>query len=772
MRVTTQGDHMGHVGMGARIGSNAGASGGRRRVRAAGASLVLGAATLPGLAAVASAPPATAAPAAVAPRAVTTSLAWQQVLPDAGSPIAQASPSVATLDGGGPSVVVGDRTGTLWAFHLSNGTAPAGWPAHTGGAPIDSSASVASVDGSGLDTVYVGAGNAANARVGGYYAFNHLGQQVWGANATDPNGNYGVQASMAVGTIGGVTGVTAPSLGQNQYALNAANGAVLPGWPFFTADSGFATPALADLYANGQTEVVTGGDSSAGVAYGQTYSNGGHLRVLGSGGNLICQHNTNQTVDSSPAVGNFLAGGATGIAFGTGSYFPGASDSNTLFGANVNCGVVWQANLGGNTSGSPALGDVLGNGSVQVIEGADTGNGGLVWVLNGANGAALPGWPQATPGRIIGGIVTADLTGGGYNDVLVPTTNGLEIFDGQSAQLVATLGAGTIGLQNSPMVTADPNGTIGITIAGYGANNAGIIQHYEVSGSAGHSLGKRAWPMFHQNAQLNGDLNVPGPAHLNQPIVGMAATTSGQGYWNVASDGGLFAFGDAAFFGSMGGRPLNQPVVGMAATPTGRGYWEVASDGGLFAFGDAAFYGSMGGQPLNRPIVGMAATPDGRGYWEVASDGGIFAFGDAAFYGSTGSIHLNQPVVGIATTTSGHGYWMVASDGGVFAFGDAPFQGSMGGQHLNRPVVGITGDPGHGYWLVASDGGIFSFGGAPFYGSTGNLSLVLPVVGIAVAPRGTGYWMVAADGGIFAFGSAGFFGSMPGVFAAANNGGD
>ena len=74
----------------------------------------------------------------------------------------------------------------------------------------------------------------------------------------------------------------------------------------------------------------------------------------------------------------------------------------------------------------------------------------------------------------------------------------------------------------------------------------------------------------------------------------------------------------------------------MAATPDGKGYWEVASDGGIFAFGDAAFEGSMGGQNLNAPLVGMAATPDGKGYWEVASDGGIFAFGDAAFEGSEG----------------------------------------------------------------------------------------------------------------------------------------
>ena len=77
-------------------------------------------------------------------------------------------------------------------------------------------------------------------------------------------------------------------------------------------------------------------------------------------------------------------------------------------------------------------------------------------------------------------------------------------------------------------------------------------------------------------------------------------------------------------------------VVGLAATSDGRGYWEVAADGGLFAFGDAGFFGSMGGHPLAKPVVGLAPTADGRGYWEVASDGGIFAFGDAPYLGSMG----------------------------------------------------------------------------------------------------------------------------------------
>ena len=231
------------------------------------------------------------------------------------------------------------------------------------------------------------------------------------------------------------------------------------------------------------------------------------------------------------------------------------------------------------------------------------------------------------------------------------------------------------------------------------------------------------------------------------------------GYWLVASDGGIFSFSNP-FYGSTGAIHLNQPIVGMAATPNGEGYWLVAADGGVFSFGDAQFYGSTGNIHLNQPIVGMAATPNGGGYWLVAADGGIFSFGDAQFYGSTGNIHLNQPIVGMAATPDGGGYWLVAADGGIFSFGDAPFLGSTGNIHLNQPIVGMAAYPGApGYWLVAADGGIFSFGDAPFYGSTGNIHLNKPIVGMAATPTGGGYWMVASDGGIFSFGNAPFYGS-------------
>ena len=154
--------------------------------------------------------------------------------------------------------------------------------------------------------------------------------------------------------------------------------------------------------------------------------------------------------------------------------------------------------------------------------------------------------------------------------------------------------------------------------------------------------------------------------------------------------------------------------------PTGHGYWLVASDGGIFSFGDARFYGSTGAMHLNRPIVGMATTPTGHGYWLVASDGGIFTFGDAASTarrarsGSTvrssasrartrprlldgrerrRHLHLRRRATSGRPAASrsprrssasrrrraGNGYWLAEAGGTVHSFGDAGYANPVTG---------------------------------------------------------------------------------------------
>jgi hypothetical protein len=250
---------------------------------------------------------------------------------------------------------------------------------------------------------------------------------------------------------------------------------------------------------------------------------------------------------------------------------------------------------------------------------------------------------------------------------------------------------------------------------------------------------------------------VVAPTNPTLPVVGMASTPNGGGYWLVDAAGDVAPFGSALTHGSLAGVRLNAPITRIVSTPDGGGYWLVGADGGIFSFGNAGFYGSTGGWRLNAPIVGLAPTTDGHGYWLVGADGGVFSFGDAVFRGSMGGVHLNKPVVGIAAATTG-GYWLVAADGGIFSF-HAPFYGTTAGGPFNSPINGmaVTTDGG-GYWLVAGDGGIFNYGDAGYRGSMGGTPLNAPVVGMAADASTGGYWLVGRDGGVFAF-HAPFYGA-------------
>jgi hypothetical protein len=157
----------------------------------------------------------------------------------------------------------------------------------------------------------------------------------------------------------------------------------------------------------------------------------------------------------------------------------------------------------------------------------------------------------------------------------------------------------------------------------------------------------------------------------------------------VGADGGVFAFGDAAFEGSLPGSGIaTSSVVGIGSNPDNLGYWVVLANGTVYNFGSAGAYGSA---TSTSPISDIAATPSGHGYWLVAENGSIFAFGDAESYGSLPALGVTpaKPVVDIVPTVDQKGYWLIGADGGVFAFGDAPSVGSLPG--LGVSVSDIVG---------------------------------------------------------------------------------
>ena len=238
----------------------------------------------------------------------------------------------------------------------------------------------------------------------------------------------------------------------------------------------------------------------------------------------------------------------------------------------------------------------------------------------------------------------------------------------------------------------------------------------------------------------------------------------------VASDGGIFSF-HAPFCGSVGGDPC--AARGRAWPPhPGGGYWEVASDGGIFAFGDAASTDRRGRAPRPSPSWAWPPRPTAAatGRWPptAASSPSVTPPSSGRWGGAP-----RQPVVGIASTptAAATGRWpptaasspsaTPASTGrrgrcpstsrgghGVHPRRRRLLGGGLRRRHLrlrrrpllrvhgrrctSPPVVGMASTPdGGGYWEVASDGGIFAFGDARFFGSTGGVHLTKPVVGMA-----------------------------------------
>jgi hypothetical protein len=415
---------------------------------------------------------------------------------------------------------------------------------------------------------------------------------------------------------------------------------------------------------------------------------------------------------------------------------------------------------------SPIITDVTGSGQTSVVEGGDSSS--ITAVT--ATGAEASQFPKFTSGWDLYAPAAGDLLSNGHVDVVATTREGYLYAWATPGQASANTqwwsgrhdeyNSGNYGVDSRPPgVLRNQHWSPGTgtgTGTGSGSGSAvasftapgdnwydGEVSHYIVtlaptgqqmevapSGPAGTNQTVTVSPditgMEVVAVDATGNVGLPAIFGATPP----APTADGGGYLQVASDGGVFAYGNATFHGSAGGTVLNKPMVGMASTPDGGGYWLVASDGGVFAYGNATFHGSAGGTVLNKPMVGMASTPDGGGYWLVASDGGVFAYGNATFHGSAGGTVLNKPIVAMASTPDGGGYWLVASDGGVFAYGDAAFHGSAGGTVLNKPIVGITPTAdGGGYWMNAADGGVFSYGDAAFHGSAGGTTLVAPIVG-------------------------------------------
>ena len=240
------------------------------------------------------------------------------------------------------------------------------------------------------------------------------------------------------------------------------------------------------------------------------------------------------------------------------------------------------------------------------------------------------------------------------------------------------------------------------------------------------------------SAQFHGST---GSLTLQRPVVGIVPTRDRNGYWLDASDGGVFSFGDTQFYGSIPGlglhpagsglpNSLNAPIVGMVPSRDQGGYFMVASDGGVFAFGDAHFAGSCPGSGgCSGAAVAVMPDASGNGYWLITQTGNVYTFGDAPYLGAPGP--QSSPITSAVATPDGKGYWILDASGQVFPYGDAANLGSVaagatGG--LNPATAIFTTSDGNGYWVVDAVGKVFTFGDAPNDGDMSGTKLNGPII--------------------------------------------
>jgi N-acetylglucosamine-6-sulfatase len=253
------------------------------------------------------------------------------------------------------------------------------------------------------------------------------------------------------------------------------------------------------------------------------------------------------------------------------------------------------------------------------------------------------------------------------------------------------------------------------------------------------------------------------------------ANNNDNAYWIATSDGGVFSFGGAKFYGSMGGKQLDQPIVSMTARPQRDGYWLLGGDCGVFSFGSSKFYGRYE-QKAQNFCKAIISTPSGNGYWLISRYGHIFKYGDASNYsgkidesmnkintGGYGTIP-NLPEGGItsaARSGDGSGLILLDSNGKTYNYGDMPNNGSAKiNSAAGRRATSIATTRSNGYIITSNDGSVYTFETLNRGGAVKQGQLNGPIVGIAFTDDYGGYWQLGKDGKVYPFGNAIYSGDL------------
>ena len=347
-----------------------------------------------------------------------------QGLYQAGSSFHDAKVTAADVDGDGlTELLVGNSNGNLYCFDHNAGVK---WAYNTG-AQIRGAPACKDVDGDGTMEVFIG---DMNGIVWGF-SCNGVVLTQWGwpkATQSSPGGGVnGVYSSPAIGDINGdgADDIVACTWGKYVYAWSYTGG-LLPGWPYDNKDSIWSSPALADIDMDGLKEIIVGADSTGGSDW--PWPAGGLLYAFNGDGGIVpgFPQVTPEVLWSSPAVSDIDGDGLQEIVIGTGHYYKAigrlTTEGHRVYAYNHDGTPVqgWPVVAAGSTFSSPAIGDIDGDGVREIVIACNTmhGIGSDHIMAIKPNGTVM--WSnQAFGGPNLGSPALGDVDGDGYPDAIM-----------------------------------------------------------------------------------------------------------------------------------------------------------------------------------------------------------------------------------------------------------------------------------------------------------------------------------------------------------------
>ncbi len=484
-----------------------------------------------------------------------------------GERIMQGSPAAADFDGDGDKeIVIGGRDGMLyvlayegaswsvvWSQQVAQVLNAAGAPtgcAETTKSDIRSAPAIADIDNDNdLDIVVTTGGDPGRSgdpgtshRNGGVLVYSYVSDNPWqfslmpgwpqpkldivglGAGASKPDGCWdGIWGSPALADLDGDNDfeVLVEGLDRRLHVWHH-DGTYVEGWPIKPPQvtrGGWSSPAVGDLDKDEELEIVFATDNHP-DAYYYLYAFESDATVM-SGFPVKAEQN----LKSSPALGDIDGDSWLDIVVGTGTYEAEAGNKVYAWDHNGQPLAGWPQTTAGKMPASPALGDLDGDGDLEVVIGCGAEGDPYdppactqlyAWHGNGQPVTGFPvrpdnnnPWPSDSLGMPVS-VVLVDYDGDNNLEILAPTrwSNGLSTVNHNGVNENNTDLQTQAQIYSPALVDdVDGDGSLEIVVGGATSGEAnGAVYVWDMASTTANS---QPWPMFRHDVARTGLFSLP-----------------------------------------------------------------------------------------------------------------------------------------------------------------------------------------------------------------------------------------------------------------------